>query len=153
MRVRSITASGAAVLAVLALVTTAWAYVAATGSGTASGSSNASRVVVISAGSATSPSLLPTGALTGTVTVSLDNQTGSSLQVGSLVLDTARGTGGYSAEAVRCEVTYVAQDNGGAGWTLGAGATEITLEDAARMGTDAPSDCQGSSFAIHLKTA
>jgi hypothetical protein len=150
---RSIAAAVTALVAVLALATTAWAYFASTGSGSGSGSANASRQVVISAATAPSPSLLPTGTGTGNVSVSLDNETGSPLHVGSLVLDTARGTGGYSADAVRCKVSYVAQDNAGAGWTLGAGATEIALTDAARMGTDAPSDCQGSSFAIYLKTA
>ena len=142
-----------AVLASLALAATSWAYFAATGSGSATGSADASRQVVIAAGTTPGATLLPTNESTGTITVSIDNQTGSPLHAGALVLDTARGANGYSAEAVRCKVTYTAQDNGGAGWSLGAGTTQISLPNSVKMGTDAPSDCQGSTIAIFLATA
>ena len=143
---------GVAVLA-LALAGGAWAYLRTTGSGPGSGSVSVSRTVTIADGTGTVTTLIPGG--TGDLRLSLANATSGSLHVNSLVLDTGRGTGGYSADAGTCLVTFSAQDNGGTGWNVAANSTlQITLTGAVSMGVGAPSACQGkSAIAVYLKAS
>lgn len=150
MKSRALRTAGTTLLAFLALAATSWAYFNATGSGSGSGDAKVSRVVTIAAGTAPNATLLPTGEPTGTLSVSIQNSTGSPLRVDSLELNTALGSGGYSADAVTCKLSYAAQT---VGRTIAAGTTEqVSLQDAVTMDTDAPSSCQGKTFAIYLKT-
>jgi hypothetical protein len=141
----------------LAVTTAAWAWFASTGSGSGAGAAAASQTLTISGGT-TTQTLIPTGAASGDVTVTLTNSTANTLHVNSLVLDTARGNGGYSAtdspSAATCGVTYAAQSNGGAGWNVAPNATStIDLTSSVTMASSAPNTCQGKSFTIYLKAA
>ena len=157
MNARSLKTAGATAAALLGLAATSYGYLGATGSGSGSGSVDASRTVTIAAGLDAGHTLLPTGEAHGRLRLSLSNDTGSPIKVSELVLDTSRGAGGYSPEADTCDVTYAAtqaiRTNNGAGWTLGSGTTNITLENAVSMATTAPSSCQGDTVDIYLKTS
>lgn len=151
MRRRGLRTVAATLLALAALAVSAWAHLSSTGAGSGSGDVSASRQVVVNAGAAPQGTLLPTGTSTGTLTLSVDNPNGSALRIGALALDTAEGTGGYDAEAVRCKVTYATQQGP---WTVAADSTlQISLPGSLTMGTDAPSDCQGSTFEVYLKVS
>ena len=138
-------------VAFLELTATSWAYLNSTGAGSGSGDANVSRVVTISAGTAPNATLLPTGQPTGTLSVSIQNSTGSPLRIDSLVLNTALGNGGYSANAVDCKLSFSTQ---ALNRTIASGPTpeQISLQNAVTMGTDAPASCQGMTFTIYLKT-
>lgn len=84
--------------------------------------------------------------------------------IGSLVLDTAQGTGGFAVDGVHagCSVAtlgYITQTNGGAGWNVPArvgmvdGTLAITLNQALTMGVGAASACQGATFIVYLRAA
>lgn len=150
MSKRSLLPVATTLVAFFALAATSWAYLSSIGSGSGSGDANVSRVVTIAAGTTPNATLLPTGQPTGTLSVSIQNGTGSPLRVDSLVLNTALGTGGYSEDAVTCKLEYATQSVGRA---IDAGATaQVSLQDAVTMGTDAPSSCQGKTLTIYLKT-
>lgn len=151
MRRRALGGLATTLVAFAALAVSAWAYFGSTGAGSAAGGVDASRQVLIEAGATPSGALLPTGTSTGTLTLGVENGTGSPLRFDTLQLDAAQGSGGLSAEAVRCKVTYATQHGP---WTVPSGSTlQISLPGALTMGTDAPSDCQGSTFEIFLKAA
>lgn len=148
---RSWTSVGATLLAFFALSATSWAYFSSIGVGSGSGDANVSRAVTISAGTTPNDTLLPTGAATGTLSVSISNDTGSSLRVDSLVLNTTLGNGGYSPDAEACKLSYAPQR---IATTIAAGATaQVSLQGSVTMGTDAPSSCQSKTFTIYLKAA
>ena len=137
----------------LALPVAAFGYLASSGSGSSDGTASLSRTVTISAGAVTQR-LIPTGAPSADLEVALANATNGPLRVTGLVLDTARGTNGYSANAAGCAVSFSPQDNGGDGWTVAAKSTStITLTNAVTMGASAPGSCQGQTFTIHLQAA
>ena len=142
-----------AIAGAIAVCATAAAFLLTTGSGTASGRVTASTTATISGGT-TTQTLIPSTSATGDVVATIKNTSGSQLHVGSLVLDTSRGSLGYSANAAGCAVTYATQSNGGTGWTIASGATSaLDLANSVTMGTTAPSSCQGQTFTIFLKTA
>ena len=139
--------------ALVGVTAAALAFLLVSGSGTANGSVSATATATISGGSA-SETLVPSTSATADVVAVVQNTSGSPLRVGSLVLDTSRGTSGYSANAAGCAVTYAAQSNGGAGWALAVGQTRtIDLLDSVTMGTSAPTGCQGQTFTVYLKAA
>jgi hypothetical protein len=83
------------------------------------------------------------------------------VQIGSLVLDSHGGTP-FTADAGHsgCDVSalsFLPQDNEGAGWRIppGAGATPgtlaIDLPDAMRMSATAADACQGATFTVALE--
>jgi hypothetical protein len=143
----------AGLIAALVLCASALAYLRTAGSGTATGNVTATRTVTISGGSSTQ-TLVPSISATGDVVATVKSTSTSRLHINSLVLDTSRGTAGFSANAAGCAVSYATQSNGGAGWTLAPGATVVVdLTNSVTMGTAAPSTCQGQTFTIYLKTA
>lgn len=84
------------------------------------------------------------------------------VEIDSLVLDTAAGTGGFDVDAGHSgcglSVLHLApQDNGGSGWRAPPrvaatdGTLTIDLSGALTMDADAANACQGASFTIHLK--
>jgi hypothetical protein len=154
MRSRSLKAVLTTLVAFAALATTAWGYFSTTGTGSGSGSLIVSRALTISTTEGVKgATLMPTGQRTGSVYVRLANGTSGDLRVNRLVLDTTRGSAGYSPAAVGCNLGYVAQTNGGSGWNVPANSSiDVELQNSVLMGTDAPSSCQGQAFALYLKT-
>jgi hypothetical protein len=99
-----------------------------------------------------SQSLLPTGAATGDVAITLVNSNSARVHITSLALDTSQGSAGFSANAASCALSFVAQTNGGSGWTVPANGTlAVDLTSSVTMGTSAPGSCQGQSFTVYLK--
>ena len=141
----SLRTAAATLLAFLALAATAWAYLGATGSGSGSGSVTA-EPVRISAGTS-SPTLLPTGAPTGTVVVKLTNTSSETVRVTSLEATGYEVAGGSPAS---CDVTFAKQT---AGWDVPADSTRtVTFENTATMATTAPDACQGKTIRVLLKS-
>ena len=124
------------------------------GSGTVSAETVAS--VTLEPGTATSD-LYP--GTSGDVAVSIVNTNTYRAYIGSLVLDTSRGTNGFSVSGGQpgCDpaaVSYATQSNGGAGWFVPAGSTlDLDLADAVDLGTQVASECQGATFIVYLLAA
>jgi hypothetical protein len=149
-------------LAVLTVVTAAGAVIAmwtGSGSGAGSGASGSTVAVTLSAGTP-GDGLHPGG--TDDVDLAVTNTNPSPVRLGSLVLDTDQGTGGFSVDAGHsgCAVSALSlgtQTNGGAGWTVPArvgavdGTVAITLADALAMDVDADGACQGATFTVWLE--
>ncbi|HEX7130956.1 MAG TPA: hypothetical protein VF228_00180 [Iamia sp.] len=150
-------------LLVLAAVTAASAAVAVwsgSGAGTGAGATGSTVAITLSAGTPTA-GLRPGGA--EDVVVSATNPNPSPVFVGSLVLDTDQGAGGFSVDAghATCGVSALSfgpQTNGGEGWTVPArigavdGTLTITTTDALAMDVDADAACQGASFTVWLES-
>lgn len=96
------------------------------------------------------------------VVLSVANPNPSPVTIGSLTLDPGQGTGGFAVDeghtgCPTSTLTYTAQTNAGAGWTVPAevggvdGTLSIRLPGAVAMGADAASACQGATFAVYLQ--
>jgi hypothetical protein len=126
----------------------------AAGEGTATAETVAS--VTLTPGTATTD-LYP--GRSGDVALSIANDNPYRAHIGSLVLDTSRGTNGFSVSGGQpgCDpavVSYTTQSNGGAGWFVPAGSTlDLDLTDAVDLGTAAASECQGATFIVYLLAA
>jgi hypothetical protein len=83
--------------------------------------------------------------------VAVTNPNAYGVHVAALVLDTTAGTGGFSANAAGCGLTFVPAT---AGWDIPAGATiDLDLRNSLAMATSAPGSCQGLAVQVHLKAA
>jgi hypothetical protein len=124
------------------------------GEGTATAEAVAS--VTLTPGTATTD-LYP--GRSGDVALSIANDNPHRVHIGSLVLDTSRGTNGFSVSGGQpgCDpavVSYTTQSNGGAGWFVPAGSTvDLDLTDAVDLGTGAASECQGATLIVYLMAA
>jgi hypothetical protein len=124
------------------------------GEGTAAAETVAS--VTLTPGTATTD-LYP--GRSGDVALSIVNDNPYRAHIGSLVLDTSKGTNGFSVSGGQpgCDpavVSYTTQSNGGAGWFVPAGSTvDLDLTDAVDLGTGAASECQGATFIVYLVAA
>lgn len=124
------------------------------GAGTVSAGSVAT--VTLSPG-ATTADLYP--GMSGDVAVSIDNTNAYQVSVGSLALDTGRGSNGFSVDDAHaaCDpaaLSYTTQSNGGAGWLVPANSTlDLDLTDALSLGGGAARECQGASFSVYLQAA
>lgn len=133
----------------------AFGFWSAAGAGTGAASTGAPTAVSLSPGTPTA-SLRPGGQASVVLTITNPNSGG--VRVGSLVLDTSQGSGGFDVDGAHaaCGVTslsYAAQNNGGSGWTLAGGQVlAVTLTDALSMATSAANACQGASFTVYLRT-
>jgi len=136
----------------------AWSYWSAGGSGTGTGANGTLAAVSLSAGSPTA-ALYPGGSTN--VVATATNSNPSAVRIGSLLLDTSQGTGGFAVDAGHsgCSVaalSYTTQSNGGAGWSVPArvgitnGTLAITLTNALTMSASAASACQGATFTVYL---
>lgn len=134
------------------------AYWTSGGIGTGAGNTGTLSALSLTPGSPAS-TLYP-GAQTN-VMLTASNPNGETARIGSLVLDTSQGTGGFSVDGGHsgCSVatlSYTTQTNGGAGWTVPArvgivnGTLAITLTNALSMGAAAASACQGATFTVYL---
>ncbi|MET0557521.1 MAG: hypothetical protein ABW065_02450 [Solirubrobacterales bacterium] len=94
------------------------------------------------------------------VAVIISNPNSSFVQIGSIDLDPEAEPFTVDSAHSGCDLStlsFVAQDNGGAGWRIPprAGATDgslaIDMPAAMRMGLTAASACQGASFTVRLE--
>ena len=136
------------------LLTAVPAYAGWTGaaSGSANATSAAPQPIVVSAGTAAARPAFPTGTPTGSVSVSLRNPNPYRVHVGRLVLDPTAGSGGFSANAAGCGLTFTPPAGGG--WDVAAnGTTEIQLDGALTMAASAPGSCASLAVDVHLEAA
>jgi hypothetical protein len=120
------------------------------GAGTAAATAASPQAITIAPGTATQ-SLYPTGQPIGDVAVAVTNPNAYGVHVAALVLDTAAGSGGFSANAAGCGLTFVPAT---AGWDVPAGATiGLDLRNSLAMAPSAPAACQGLAVHVYLKAA
>lgn len=147
-----------AIAGALILAAAAVAYWTSAGAGAGSGTTETPLAIVLSAGTP-SGELYPGGS--ADVAVLATNPNPFSLRLGSLSLDTSRGSAGFAVDVghASCDLgalSFTAQNNGGAGWTIpprvGAvnGSIALDLTAAVAMDTSAVDACQGASFVVHL---
>jgi hypothetical protein len=147
---------GAAVVA--GVTVGALAYWSGSGSGTATTVLTDAQTLSFEPGTPTAQ-LYPGGETS--VVILATNPNPFFVHIGSMVLDTDEGEP-FVADATHggCDVStlsFVTQDNGGAGWEVPpqAGTTDGTLTidmpAAMQMSAAAPSACQGATFTVHLE--
>jgi hypothetical protein len=140
------------------LATGAIAYWMGTGSGTATTQVGSPEQLDLGPG-IPSAQLIPGD--TSSVTAIATNPNPFFVQIGSLTLDTAAGTGGFDVDAAHsgCDTSalhFAPQDNGGGGWRVPPmvdaidGTQAIDMGDALSMDAGAASACQDASFTVHL---
>jgi hypothetical protein len=126
------------------------------GSGTGTATGTDPVPVTLTPGTATTD-LYP--GTSGDVAVSVVNGNPHRVYIGSLVLDTTRGTSGFdfSGGQSGCDplaLSYTTQSNGGAGWFVPAGMTlDLDLANAVDLSTTVASECQGATFIVYLVAA
>jgi len=136
----------------------AYAYWGSSGNGSGSGTTGTSADVILSPGTPTAQ-LRPGGR--ANVVLDISNPNTFSVDIASLVLDTAQGVGGYGVDAGHSGCTpgsldFTTQTNSGAGWTVPAragavnGTLAVSLTDAIFMQVNAANACQGAHFTIYL---
>lgn len=123
-------------------------------------STGISSAAVATAASVTLAPATPTGGLypggSADVALTISNPNAFQVRVGSLVLDTSRGTGGFAVDAGHpgCsdpELSFPANFGGGAGWYVPPTDTlELDLPGAITMGAGADDACQGATFTVYL---
>lgn len=142
----------------LALGGVASAYWGGTGSG--NGTAATATTVAVTLSPATPATTLYPGGVSD-VELTISNPNASPVRLGSLALDTAEGTGGFTVDTghAGCAVatlSFTSQTNGGSGWTAPAkaggvdGTLSVSLTNALAMGANAASACQGASFTVYL---
>jgi hypothetical protein len=157
-RRRGAIALRAVALTTLVLVGAAVAYWTTMGAGL--GSAPTAGVLDISLSAGIPSAELYPGAATD-VAVTATNPNPFPLRLGSLSLNSAQGTAGFGVDAPHAAcglatLSFAAQSNGGAGWTIppkvGAtnGTLAIDLSGALAMSAGAANACQGASFVVHL---
>jgi hypothetical protein len=130
----------------------------AVGSGSGSASTASTVAVTLSPGTA-STLLYPGGS--ADVVLSVSNSNVATVRIGSLSLDTSRGTAGFSVDGnhvgcVLSALTFTSQTNGTTGWTVPGkigtvnGSLVITLAGSLAMAGTAANACQGATFTIFL---
>jgi hypothetical protein len=140
------------------LATGAFAYWMGTGSGSASTQVGSPEQLDLEPGTP-SAQLIPGD--TSSVTAIATNPNPYFVQIGSLTLDTAAGTGGFDVDAAHagCNTSalhFAPQNNGGAGWRVPPlvdetdGTQAIDMRGALSMDAGAANACQGASFTVHL---
>jgi hypothetical protein len=146
------------VAALLVLASAALAYWTKSGSGSGSGAAGTSQAMAVSPGTPNA-ALYPGGQTD--VALSISNPNPFPAHVGSLALDTTRGTAGLGVDAGHsgCDVSvlgFTTQTNGGSGWTVPpkVGATNGTLPvdmlGSLVMSAGAAGACQSANFTVYL---
>ncbi len=134
------------------------AYWRGSGSGSGSGSTGTTVALALTPG-IPAATLYPGGQ--ADVVLTATNTNASPVHIGSLVLDTGQGTGGFAVDAGHsgCAVatlSFTTQTNGGAGWTVAGkvgavnGTLSVTLTNALAMGSSAANACQGASSTVYV---
>jgi hypothetical protein len=130
------------------------------GSGTGSGSGTTGTTVAVTLGPGSSAATLYPGGSADLV-LEASNPNAAPLHIGTVTLDTSRGTSGFAVDASHSgcglsTLSFVAQTNGGAGWLVPArsgaanGTLELTLTNALSMDVTAATACQGAMFTVYL---
>ena len=141
-----------AVVALSLAAGSAYGYWHADGTGSAQATSLANPAAITVSPAAPAQQLLPGSGADAAAT--LTNPNPFPVHVNQLVLDSGSGTAGWSANASGCALSYAAQTNGGAGWTVpAAGTLPVTLAGAVSMGSSAASSCQGQTFTVYLSAS
>jgi len=148
----------AVLLTVLTLLVggVAAAYWSTTGGGSASAATANTSPLTLAPATPTAQ-LFPGGQ--ATVVLTINNPNAAQIRVGSLVLDTSQGTGGFAVDGAHsgcglATLSFTTQTNGGAGGTVpGSGVLPVTLANALSMGTGAANACQGATFSVYLTAA
>lgn len=141
--------------AIVALLAAGVAGAFLTLGGAGSGSASVETVASVTLTPGTSATELYPGR-SGDVALSIANSNTYRAYVGSLVLDTSRGTNGFSVSGglPGCDpaaLSYTTQSNGGAGWYVpAAGTLDLDLANAIALGVGAASECQGATFIVYL---
>jgi hypothetical protein len=146
------------VVASVLLGSAAAAYWTAASSGGTTATATTSQAVTVSPGVPTTQ-VFPGGS--AAVAVTLSNPNAFPVRVRGLVLDTARGTGGFGVDGghASCGVaslSYSTQTNGGTGWTVPPrvggvdGSLPAELTGALSMAVGAADACQGAGFTVYL---
>ncbi len=135
----------------------AYAYWSGSGGGTGAATTATTEAVTLTPGTPDA-SLYPGGEADVVLTVS--NPNASAVYIGSLALDAAQGTSGFSVDsghfAAGCTVAaatlrFTTQTNSGVGWSVPAnGSLPVVLAGSLGMGQDAASACQGAVFSVYL---
>jgi hypothetical protein len=146
------------IMTLSALAGVAAAVWSAIGAGTGSGTTGTTVAVTITPATP-STFLYPGG--TADVVLSMANSNVSTVRIGSLAIDTSRGTTGFEVDAshsgcVLSSLSFTTQTNGSTGWTIPAkvgsvsGTLAVSLTNAVAMSFGAVSACQGATFTIFL---
>ncbi|WNV86088.1 hypothetical protein [Umezawaea sp. Da 62-37] len=145
----------AALAVVLVLVVDGTASAHWGGSGDGAESATTGTAVPVELGSATPAATLRPGASADVVLV-VANRNPFTVHFGSIVLDTARGSGGFTVDEdhLGCSTAALGFTARSTGWTAPAADTlTIILPEAITMGTTAANACQGAIIAVHLVVA
>jgi hypothetical protein len=146
------------VAAIVALIAAATASAFWTLHGAGGGTLSAETVASVTLTPGTTTTDLYPGR-SGDVAVSIANDNTYQAFVGSLALDTGRGTNGFSVDSGHssCDVaalSYTTQSNGGTGWFAPPGSTlDLDLANAVDLAAGAASECQGATVTIYLLAA
>jgi len=144
-----------AVLLVICISSVALSYWRGAGTGAAAGGAATASAVVIAPAPA-GADLYPGGQ--ANVLLTIANPNPFSVRLGSLSLDTSRGTGGFAVDAghAACGLSALSFATQSASWSVGPrvgssnGSLSVTLPGALSMTTGAVSACQGASFTVYL---
>jgi hypothetical protein len=142
----------------VALAAGAFAYWMGTGSGSATAVLGSPEQLTLEAGGAQAQ--LAPGS-TSNVAVIATNSNPYFVNIATLTLDTAAGTGGFDVDAGHsgCDLSVLhlaTQNNGGAGWRVPpklattSGTLSFEMTNALSMDAGAANACQGASFTVHL---
>jgi hypothetical protein len=143
---------------VLGLTAGAAGYWTGSGSGTATTTLPNPQALTMSPGT---PATLISPGGTAAVAAIVSNPNPYTVQISSISLDTAQGTGGFAVDGSHsgCGLStlgFTTQTNGGSGWTVPAkvgatpGSLTISMSGALTMGSGAADACQGASFTVYL---
>lgn len=138
-----------------------WAFAYWSGTGVGGGGAATGTEAPLTFTAATPTSAVYPGA-TSDVGVDIANPNPWALQLGSLQLDTAQGTGGFAVDASHsgCDVSvlgFTSQNNSGAGWSVPGrsggvdGSLSLRLSAALSMAATAANACQGATFTVYVK--
>jgi hypothetical protein len=134
------------------------AFWGGSGSGGGAGTTGTTVAVTLTARTAAA-TLYPGGQAAVLLTVS--NPNASAVHIGSLALDTGKGTGGFAFDAghsgcAAASLSFTTQTNDVTGWTVPArvdavnGTLALTLTNALSMDADAADACQGAVSTVYL---
>jgi hypothetical protein len=83
--------------------------------------------------------------------VTLRNPNAYRVHVAALVLDTAAGSGGFSANAAGCGLAFTPAAGG---WDVPPnGSLDLELANTITMSADAPASCEHLAVDVHLRAA
>lgn len=144
----------AALVAAIALCTSAVAYAVWSGSGTGSGTATTgtTQKLTLSPGEVT-PSLYPGG--TADIAVTVSNPNPSPVRVTSFVLRTSEGTSGFAVDPGCSPGSLRFTERSGA-WTIPPrvngtdGTLQVVLPNSLSMLVNAPTGCQGTTATVYL---